>query len=821
MATLNVIYKIAADISGLQSGVERAAQATEKMRDGLASLQRSVIEAFSGDAVVEFAKGMLEAGHNIEKMAAQTGIGVDQVQKLQYIAGQSGSAVESLVGAMQNLEQRIGSENSGAAGAMAKLGIEMDSFNKLNGYEQMALLGDAITSIKDPTEQASDAAALFGKTWKEILPALKSGFKETGEQAAIMSDETVKALADGEKRMLAFKQTLTSWAGTALGAFEKVGNAVGQFLSTFNPEHFGVTTNQVLKFAAAVNDPTGLYGALSKVEPKALEVGAALGSVALSASEAAGITIDLVRQGNESIKMHEAAAKAAEAHAKELDKAAASAQKFRDSVKSFSFGTFIEDTSKLNAIIPDMSAHVEEMAAKFSEARDQLDDLTSTDISYNSAVLETDAGVRKMFTAFSTLPNVIAQNTKLIKEAGDTIETSLGSKASDALGGMIKILHSARTAFTDFAATAATGAKTMIDSWKNTHSVFDLVVNAATTAISLIAKLFTDTEKQVNPVRQAFVDLNGGLAALNEKAFAAGMTLTAMLNAKTPEAYTAAINALNDAFKFQDDAMKTLDDTTKKYGFSIEQLGPAFAAQKLHEQAGQLLQDYQVLTAAGVDHVAIIEKMTPAMQDYVNQSILTGTAIPEAMRPVLQSFIDAGAFVDAAGEKMTDLSGLTFTETLDKKFSTLIDTINKLTDAISRGLGTAIQNIPQPSPIHVPIVYDYPPVDTGGNPNDNFAATGGLVTAMGIQHFAAGGNVRPFRPRGSDTVPAMLTPGEMVLTRGQQAAVFGHGGGGVVIQNSFTVAVNVDTPANREALRKVVDDATMQALRRQKRTNVA
>jgi hypothetical protein len=52
-----------------------------------------------------------------------------------------------------------------------------------------------------------------------------------------------------------------------------------------------------------------------------------------------------------------------------------------------------------------------------------------------------------------------------------------------------------------------------------------------------------------------------------------------------------------------------------------------------------------------------------------------------------------------------------------------------------------------------------------------FAEKGGVVTASGIQHFAGGGNVLPI-PRGRDTVPAMLAPGEMVLTQHQQANLF-------------------------------------------------
>lgn len=53
-----------------------------------------------------------------------------------------------------------------------------------------------------------------------------------------------------------------------------------------------------------------------------------------------------------------------------------------------------------------------------------------------------------------------------------------------------------------------------------------------------------------------------------------------------------------------------------------------------------------------------------------------------------------------------------------------------------------------------------------------FSATGGIVP----QHLADGGIVYAsggfYEPKGTDTIPAMLTPGEMVLNAGQQSALF-------------------------------------------------
>lgn len=81
------------------------------------------------------------------------------------------------------------------------------------------------------------------------------------------------------------------------------------------------------------------------------------------------------------------------------------------------------------------------------------------------------------------------------------------------------------------------------------------------------------------------------------------------------------------------------------------------------------------------------------------------------------------------------------------------------------------------------------------------ASTGGLVFGPGqIQRFAAGGFVRPM---GSDIVPAMLTPGEMVVPARQTQAVLGGravigapgamGGGRTVVLNLNVNAIDTDS----------------------------
>src|SRR5205814_10444496 len=104
------------------------------------------------------------------------------------------------------------------------------------------------------------------------------------------------------------------------------------------------------------------------------------------------------------------------------------------------------------------------------------------------------------------------------------------------------------------------------------------------------------------------------------------------------------------------------------------------------------------------------------------------------------------------------------------------------------------------------------------------AASGGLVSSAGMQHFSRGtANVIPFQrfAMGTDTVPAMLTPGEMVLNDGQQKVVGrlltkgggrGSQGGGDVNVGGITINASgtfADTPGARQQLAEMVSKAIM------------
>ena len=165
-------------------------------------------------------------------------------------------------------------------------------------------------------------------------------------------------------------------------------------------------------------------------------------------------------------------------------------------------------------------------------------------------------------------------------------------------------------------------------------------------------------------------------------------------------------------------------------------------------------------TKAGATQEQALMQLQPALQIIWEKQRDNNLILDEGT----QELIDMAKAGGLVGESFEDGS-----KAMLRALQGIEKAIDKLVDGL---LGIGRVNIPE---VNVPVRYtpvNSPTdgVDTGGA---DTAALGGYVTADGVQYFARGGAVLPFRPRGTDTVPAMLTPGEGVVTR-QGMAVLGR-----------------------------------------------
>lgn len=156
------------------------------------------------DAVVNFGKEVLESASSLEKMHAQTGISVEDLQRLESIGAGVGVSLDTITGGAAKLEAALGSGDKGVSKALQDMNIDIDDFKKLDAVGRFDALSQAVQGMHDPMRVAADLSGIFGKQWTEQLPVLQKGFKEAQDGVIVWSSDTVQALDDGGNAVGAF-----------------------------------------------------------------------------------------------------------------------------------------------------------------------------------------------------------------------------------------------------------------------------------------------------------------------------------------------------------------------------------------------------------------------------------------------------------------------------------------------------------------------------------------------------------------------------------------------------------------------------------------
>lgn len=316
--------------------------------------------------------------------------------------------------------------------------------------------------------------------------------------------------------------------------------------------------------------------------------------------------------------------------------------------------------------------------------------------------------------------------------------------------------------------------------------------------------------KQFSGFDDMMTKVGASLGSIGQNGDQAAASIGRMLDAKNPAAFSAALQPITDAMNAQKGAQTDINALITKYKFSIDELGPALSKQKLDEQAQQLYKDWSELKAAGIDISTVTQHMSTDIQSYFTNALKTGAEVPTAMEPMLQQMVKMGTLTDQNGNIVDDLgkSGVTFSVTMTEGFKSIVDSVHELTLVLSHELGGAIsatsaqlQNLPK----HVDVAVDISSQVVPDFSNPMGAATGGIVMRRGVLYAGSGGRV-PL-PMGADTIPAMLSPGELILNAAQQSNVASQlqSGGGTIVHNDFRGSFIRDTASMQELAEIIVD----------------
>jgi len=278
-----------ADDSKLVRGLRSAEKKLKAFGDGVRNLGLKMMGM--GAAILAplaaSAKAFGTMGDQVAKMSKRTGLSVETLSELRFVASQTGTEFESLEMAFRKMQRSIYDAGRGLStqvDALKDLGLTFQDLDGLSPEEQFKLLGEAISQIEDPTKKAAIAMSLFGRTGTNLLPMFARGAKgieELQEEARrlglTMSTKDAKAAEDFIDAMDKL------WKTVKMGVFH-VGSALGPVLTEM-AEQLATTAAGIARW---VRENRGLIVSIAKIGAGILAAGAAVTALGL-AIKAAGV----------------------------------------------------------------------------------------------------------------------------------------------------------------------------------------------------------------------------------------------------------------------------------------------------------------------------------------------------------------------------------------------------------------------------------------------------------------------------------------------------------------------------------------------------
>lgn len=152
-----------------------------------------------GDAVIQLGRSLIDAGKrafdyadSLSNLSVTTGITVEGLQRLEALGVTTGVSMETLATAVGMLQKNL--DNPSAMKALSQMGLNYKQIRALSPENQFLEIAKAVASIQDPVERANAGAALFGRQWASIAPAISGDIDKIIKAVNGLSGEQVRAL---------------------------------------------------------------------------------------------------------------------------------------------------------------------------------------------------------------------------------------------------------------------------------------------------------------------------------------------------------------------------------------------------------------------------------------------------------------------------------------------------------------------------------------------------------------------------------------------------------------------------------------------------
>lgn len=157
--------------------LEKGHAQVESFIGKLQEFGKVAISAFAIDKVKGWTFSVAEQAEQLKLQAEKLGISTDALQKWEYAANLSGVSIETMDMGLLRLQRSAVAAGKGGSLAFGNVKVAVDKAG--GGFkdadELLTDVAEAISNMKDPTQQVGAAVKAFGRNGAQLLPFLKQG----------------------------------------------------------------------------------------------------------------------------------------------------------------------------------------------------------------------------------------------------------------------------------------------------------------------------------------------------------------------------------------------------------------------------------------------------------------------------------------------------------------------------------------------------------------------------------------------------------------------------------------------------------------------